>query len=98
MEMTKEDFAKQMAIDVKCALEQPLDGILYDLDLLPEQLEPGSGEDFIRAIIVELYKRWTDAILPRAEIVAGTTTEINGSVTYTYKPDSSNAVRILFCK
>jgi hypothetical protein len=37
--------------------EQPLDGLLYDLDLLPEQTKQGTREDLIRQVVVLLYEK-----------------------------------------
>ena len=39
------------------AIGQPIDGILYDLDLLPVQIEAGSRDDLRRAVIVALYRK-----------------------------------------
>ncbi len=41
---------------VKEIIEQPLEGLLYDLDLLPEQCRDG-WKDLVRTVVEELYKR-----------------------------------------
>jgi hypothetical protein len=49
-----------MSIDKKQLeefIEQPLEGLLYDLDLLPEQTKQGTREDLIRQVVVLLYDK-----------------------------------------
>ena len=36
-------------------IDQPIDGLLYDLDLLPEQITTGSKDDLLRRVITELH-------------------------------------------
>lgn len=51
------ELERKLSKAAKEFIEQPLDGILYDLDLLPEQTLRDAHRDWIRKVIEALYEK-----------------------------------------
>lgn len=57
------DFEKLMNSVLDEGIDQPLVGLLYDLNMLPEQLEKGSNEYMTYLIVKRMHERLNDDII-----------------------------------